>query len=78
MCFIGVAAGIWGALRPIEQLQSIFGYRNAFIYPERVFLTHINSLLDESGRLKNPEFLGRLQAQAEGFVTPLSDTPQPE
>jgi chromate reductase len=69
VCFIGVAAGIWGALRPIEQLQAIFGYRNAFIYPERVFLPHINSHLDESSRLKNPEFLARLHSQAEGFIS---------
>src|ERR1700759_4942516 len=42
VCFVGVAAGIWGALRPIEQLQQIFGYRNAYIYPERVFMPQIN------------------------------------
>lgn len=68
VCFIGLSAGIWGALRPIEQLQHIFGYRNAFIYPERVFLPHINNQLDESGRLKSEETLGRLKAQAEGYI----------
>ena len=68
VCFTGVAAGIWGALRPIEQLQAIFGYRNAFIYPERVFIPQVHSVLDESGRLKNPELLDRLRKQAEGFV----------
>jgi NAD(P)H-dependent FMN reductase len=68
VCFTGVAAGIWGALRPIEQLQAIFGYRNAFIYPERVFLPQVNSVLDENGRLKNAELLERLRKQAEGFV----------
>ena len=68
VCFIGVAAGIWGALRPIEQLQHIFGYRNAFIYPERVFLPQVNSLLDAQGRLNDPELIGRLKAQAEGFI----------
>ena len=68
VCFTGVAAGIWGALRPVEQLQAIFGYRNAFIYPERVFLPQINSLLDGNGRLKDAELLGRLKKQAEGFV----------
>jgi NAD(P)H-dependent FMN reductase len=68
VCFTGVAAGIWGALRPIEQLQAIFGYRNAFIYPERVFLPQINGLLDENGRLNNPELLDRLRKQATGFV----------
>ncbi|MDB6023653.1 MAG: NADPH-dependent reductase [Pedosphaera sp.] len=68
VCFIGVAAGIWGALRPIEQLQHIFGYRNAFIYPERVFLPQVNNLLDAEGRLNDPELVGRLKAQAEGFI----------
>jgi chromate reductase len=68
VCFVGVSAGIWGALRPIEQLQQIFGYRNAHIYSERVFLPQINNLLDGGGRLTDTELLGRLKAQAEGFV----------
>jgi hypothetical protein len=59
---------MWGALRPIEQLQAIFGYRNAYLYPERVFLPNIYDLLDDSGRLKDAELLGRLQAQANGFI----------
>ena len=68
VCFVGVAAGVWGALRPVEQLQAIFGYRNAFIYPERVFLPQINNLLDGNGRLNNSELIGRLQKQVSGFV----------
>ena len=68
VCFTGVAAGIWGALRPVEQLQAIFGYRNAYIYPERVFMPQINNLLDDQGRIKDAEILKRLKAQAEGFV----------
>jgi chromate reductase, NAD(P)H dehydrogenase (quinone) len=68
VCFTGLGAGIWGALRPVEQLQAIFGYRNAFLFPERVFLPRINELLDDAGRLKDPELLERLLHQAEGFV----------
>jgi len=68
VCFTGVAAGIWGALRPVEQLQAIFGYRNAYLYPERVFLPQIHNLLDDAGRLKDAELLGRLRKQTEGFV----------
>jgi chromate reductase len=67
-CFVGLAAGIWGALRPVEQLQAIFGYRNAFIYPNRVFLPTVNELLDTHGRLKDAELLDRLKTQANGFV----------
>jgi NAD(P)H-dependent FMN reductase len=68
VCFTGLGAGIWGALRPVEQLQAIFGYRNAYVFPERVFLPRINDLLDDAGRLKDPELLQRLKGQAEGFV----------
>ena len=68
VCFIGLAAGIWGALRPIEQLQAIFGYRNAFVFPERVFLPRVNELLDDKGRLTDPDLLERLRVQALGFI----------
>jgi chromate reductase len=68
VCFVGLAAGIWGALRPVEQLQAIFGYRNAFIFPERVFLPGVGKLLDEQGRLASPDLEKRLHGQAEGFV----------
>jgi NAD(P)H-dependent FMN reductase len=68
VCFTGLGAGIWGALRPVGQLQAIFGYRNAYLFPERVFLPRINDLLDEAGRLKDAELLQRLRGQAEGFV----------
>ena len=68
VCFVGLAAGMWGALRPIEQLQAIFGYRNAHIFPERVFLPKVNDLLNDSGQIKDPEVLARLQHQAAGFI----------
>jgi chromate reductase len=68
VCFTGVAAGSWGALRPVEQLQVIFGYRNAYIYPERVFMAQINNLLDDSGRIKDAGLVERLKKQVEGFV----------
>jgi chromate reductase, NAD(P)H dehydrogenase (quinone) len=68
VCFVGLGAGIWGALRPVEQLQLIFGYRNAYLYPDRVFLPRINDLLDAAGHLANVEVVGRLRQQASGFV----------
>jgi NAD(P)H-dependent FMN reductase len=68
VCFTGVAAGQWGALRPVEQLQAVFGYRNAHIYPERVFIPAVADQLDDQGRLKDPELVERLRRQAAGFV----------
>ena len=69
VCFIGLAAGIWGAMRPVEQLQQVFGYRNAYLYPERVFLPQVDDLLDADGQLKDADLLKRLRKQAEGFVS---------
>ncbi len=37
VCFVGIGWS-FGALRPVEHLQGVFGYRNAFMYPERVFM----------------------------------------
>jgi chromate reductase len=68
VCFVGLAAGIWGALRPVEQLQAIFGYRNAYLFPERVFMPGINQLLDGAGQFTSPEIKERLEKQATGFV----------
>jgi len=68
VCFTGLAAGIWGALRPVEQLQAIFGYRNAHLFPTRVFMPQIYDLLDDSGKIKDAELIGRLKAQVEGFA----------
>ena len=68
VCFVGLGAGIWGALRPVEQLQAIFGYRNAFIYPERVFLPRVNNLIDSDGRITDADVVERLREQAIGFI----------
>ena len=66
--FVGEAAGIWGALRPVEQLQAIFGYRNAMIYPTRVFIPQINTKLDPAGQLNDAAIVERLESQVKGFT----------
>jgi NAD(P)H-dependent FMN reductase len=66
--FVGLGAGEWGALRPVEQLQAVFGYRHAFLYPERVFLRNCEDLFDESGALVSADIDRRLRVQARGFV----------
>ena len=67
VAFTGEAAGIWGAIRPIEQLQQIFGYRNAHIFPDRVFIPGINGKLDANGQLTDAAIADRLAKQAAGF-----------
>ena len=68
VCFTGQAAGIWGAFRPVEQLQMIFGYRNAYIMPERVWFTQINNRLDSNGQLTNEADQNLLRNQTAAFV----------
>jgi NAD(P)H-dependent FMN reductase len=66
--FTGVAAGMWGALRPVEQLQAIFGYRNAYICPTRVFLPNVFDLLSDEGKLTDDSLVERLRSQAAAFA----------
>jgi NAD(P)H-dependent FMN reductase len=68
VCFTAEAAGIWGGLRGVEQLQMIFGYRNAYAYPERVFIPGISGKLDASGNIADAELDDRLAKQAAGFA----------
>ena len=66
--FTGVAAGQFGALRPVEQLQQIFAYRNAYLYPNRVFIPGVHAVLNETGDLTDAKLKERLATQAKGFA----------
>lgn len=68
VAFTGVAAGMFGALRPVEQLQQIFAYRNAYIFPSRVFIMKVHESLNDSGELNDEKLLARLDEQAKGFA----------
>src|SRR5947209_9946185 len=54
VAFVGIASGAWGGLRAVEQLQMVFGYRNAHVYPDRVFLPLISGKLAPDGTLADP------------------------
>lgn len=65
MCFIGLG-GLFGGLRPVEQLQQVMGYRNSFQYPERVFLMNIFKTLKD-GQIEDAVATQLLKSQASGF-----------
>jgi len=67
VAFIGEAAGMWGGLRSVEQLQMVFGYRNAHMYPDRVFIPNVNKAFDAAGELSDSTIKDRLARQAAGF-----------
>lgn len=68
VCFVGLAAGAWGALRSVEQLQAIASYCNAHVFPKRVFLPGIGQALDAAGQFTDPSSFKRLRQQAAGFA----------
>ena len=68
VAFIGLAAGMWGGLRPVEHLQQIFGYRNAHIFPDRVFLPGIMSLLSDESKLKSGLEWELVEKQCKDFI----------
>jgi NAD(P)H-dependent FMN reductase len=68
VAFTGESAGIWGGIRSCEQLIHIFGYRNAHIFPDRVFIPGINQKFDASGNFTDTAINERLARQAVGFA----------
>lgn len=69
VAFTGEAGGTWGAIRSVEQLQLIFGYRNAYVFPARVFIAAVHQKFDQQGRLIDAEIDQRLAKQAAGFAS---------
>jgi hypothetical protein len=53
-------------VRPVEHLQQVFGYRNSFVYPQRVFLMNVHKIMQD-GVFTDPLMHDLLKSQAEGF-----------
>jgi len=68
VAFVGVASGEWGGLRAVEQMQMVFGYRNAHVYPDRIFVSSVKDKLDAAGNLNDPALNDRLARQVVGFA----------
>lgn len=68
VAFVGLAAGQYGALRAVEQLQQVFGYRNAFNFNQRVFIPASYKLFSNDGAIADADLAQRLRKQAEHFV----------
>lgn len=68
IAFVGVANGQWGGLRAVEQLQMVVGYGNAHVYPDRIFVPSVKTVLDAHGNLTDPELEERFARQTRGFA----------
>ena len=67
--FVGLSAGQFGALRPVEHLQQIFGYRNAYIFPERVFIPRVHESISQADGITDEDLKSRLEKNANGFTS---------
>lgn len=67
VAFIGLAAGYYGALRAVEQLQMVFAYRNAYLFNRRVFIPSAYKIFDEDDQITDEDLKERLELQAVKF-----------
>jgi chromate reductase len=72
VCFIGLG-GMFGGLRPIEHLQQVFGYRNSYVFPERIFIMNVwnhfkKTESNPDGEFKDGLILGLMKTQARDFT----------
>ena len=66
--FVGLAAGQFKSLRAVEHFQQVAGYRNAYIYPRRIFVgDSFKQFVD--GKLSDDELSDRIKAQSDGFLS---------
>lgn len=65
LCFVGLG-GRFGGLRPVEHLQQVFGYRNSYIFPERVFISNCWQIIKKES-IMDPTIESLLQHQAQYF-----------
>jgi chromate reductase, NAD(P)H dehydrogenase (quinone) len=68
VAFVGLAAGMWGALRSVEQLEGIFKYRNAFLFNERVFLPRVETQLNPDDTFTQALTGQLVDSQVKNFV----------
>jgi chromate reductase, NAD(P)H dehydrogenase (quinone) len=66
IAFIGLG-GRWGALRPVEHLQQVFGYRNGYLFPNRVFIANVKDAVTEQA-ITDPFLKSLLETQVKEFL----------
>lgn len=66
VAFVGLG-GRWGGLRPVEHLQQVMGYRNAYGFPQRVFLSNVKNIFKDE-KVEDPVLHDLVQTQARDFI----------
>ena len=66
--FVGISSGRWGWLRAVEHLEKVLQYRHAHLFGRRCFIPGVSHILDENGRLTDPDVAERLKKSALDFT----------
>jgi NAD(P)H-dependent FMN reductase len=65
---LGVAAGSIGAIKSLEQLQSVCSHVGAIVLPGPVSVAHVRRAFNDDGECVDSTVEGRLQGLAEGLL----------
>lgn len=65
VAFLGLG-GRFGGLRPVEHLQQVMSYRNAFIFPERIFMFNVWDILKD-GKIHDDNIVSLMDKQTLDF-----------
>ncbi|MBX2988378.1 MAG: NAD(P)H-dependent oxidoreductase [Bdellovibrionaceae bacterium] len=67
VAFCGLG-GMWGGLRPVEHMQGVMGYRNSFMYPERIFVREVFKHFKDSDVPNDSILVDLFEKQVTGFI----------
>jgi NAD(P)H-dependent FMN reductase len=68
IALVGEANGDFGALRAVEQLQQVVGYRNAHVFPERVFIPRVNKNFNDESGIQDSFQQELMESQIKNFI----------
>jgi len=69
IAFIGEAAGAFGGVRSVEQIQMIANYRNANLFSERVFLQRVGTIFNEEDGITHEMTAKLMDSLIKNFTT---------
>ena len=69
IAFVGIAGGVFGGLRPVEQFQMVVNYLDALQFSERVFISRVQNNFDAEKGILDPFQQQLLESQTRNFIS---------
>ncbi|MCB0689961.1 MAG: NAD(P)H-dependent oxidoreductase, partial [Saprospiraceae bacterium] len=67
-CLTGVSSGRAGNLRGLDHLTNIVNYLHVTVFPNRLPISSLKSLVNDSGQLRDPYTTKVLENQVKEFI----------